>query len=100
MSNTVTIRILDKEYQINCPPEEQDALIHSSLELDRRMRDIRKSGNVIGLERIAVMAALNLTYDLLKAESKADSSDTLGQEIQRVDAKLDNALDKFQPQRR
>lgn len=100
MSNTVVIRILDKEYQINCPPEEQDALIHSSQELDRRMRDIRRSGNVIGLERIAVMAALNLTYDLLRAESKATNNDSLSHEIQRVDAKLDSALDKFQQQRR
>ncbi len=71
MTNTVNIRILDKEYQVNCPPEEQHALIRSSQELDRRMREIRKSGNVIGLERIAVMAALNLTYDLLQAENRA-----------------------------
>lgn len=95
MSNTVVIRILDKEYQVSCPPEEQHALIRSAQELDRRMRDIRRAGNVIGLERIAVMAALNLTYDLLRAESQASSTDTLADEIARVDAKLATAIEKF-----
>jgi cell division protein ZapA len=98
MSNAVVIRILDKEYQVSCPPEEQQALVQSSQELDKRMRDIRRAGHVIGLERIAVMAALNLTYDLLRAETRASSGDSLADEIDRLDAKLDNALDKFQIQ--
>ncbi len=98
--STVVIRILDKEYQVSCPPEEQQALIQSSQELDRRMRDIRKAGHVIGLERIAVMAALNLTYDLLKAENRANSGESLAGEIARLDAKLDGALDRFQLQHR
>lgn len=98
MSNTVVIRILDKEYQVSCPPEEQHALIQSSQELDKRMRDIRRTGHVIGLERIAVMAALNLTYDLLRAETRASSGEGLAGEINRLDTKLDDALDKFQIQ--
>ncbi len=94
-NNTVNIRILDKDYQVNCPPEEQNSLIRSSQLLDARMREIRKSGHVIGLERIAVMAALNLTYDLLMMESRANHSDELNQELARIDAKLDNALATF-----
>jgi cell division protein ZapA len=58
--STVSIRILDKEYQVQCPPDQQDALLAAARDLDQRMREIRRSGNVIGLERIAVMAALNL----------------------------------------
>ena len=96
MANTVNIRILDKEYQVNCPPEEQSALIRSSQVLDARMREIRKNGHVIGLERIAVMAALNLTYDLLQAESKLSSSVELDQNLERIDGKLDSALEKLQ----
>jgi cell division protein ZapA len=91
-NNTVNIRILDKEYQVNCPPEEQGALLRSSQLLDERMRDIRKSGHVIGLERIAVMAALNLTYDLLLLETKATASDKISDDIERVDKKLNAAL--------
>lgn len=96
MSNTVVIRILDKEYQVNCPPEEQHALLQSAQSLDKRMRDIRRSGNVIGLERIAVMAALNLTYDLLKLESSAASGEALGDDLKRIDHKLEEALSRFQ----
>lgn len=93
--NTVNIRILDREYQVSCPPDEQQALIRSSQVLDQRMRDIRKSGHVIGLERIAVMAALNLTYDLLRAESRAQENGDLDREISRIDHKLDDALQKY-----
>jgi cell division protein ZapA len=93
MTDTVIIRILDREYQVHCPPEEQDALIKSSRVLDQRMRDIRKSGQVIGLERIAVMAALNLTYDLLRAQGQAADTEILDREIKRLNDKLDSALD-------
>lgn len=95
-NNTVNIRILDKDYQVNCPPEEHSALIRTSHVLDARMREIRKSGNVIGLERIAVMAALNLTYDLLQAQGNNATSEALNQQIESMDAKLNKALSTLQ----
>ena len=62
----VPIRILDKEYTIGCPVEERDALLESARVLNEKMREIRDSGKVIGSERIAVMAAINLTHELLQ----------------------------------
>src|SRR5690606_28417535 len=97
-NNTVSIRILDKDYQVNCPPEEHNALIRSSQLHDARMREIRKSGHVIGLERIAVMAALNLTYDLLMAETKASDNDSVNRDISALDDKLSAALARLSPQ--
>jgi len=94
-NNTVNIQILDKDYQVNCPPEEQSALIRSSQLLDARMREIRKSGHVIGLERIAMMAALNLTYDLLMAESRASVSADVNRDLDQLDQKLSDALSRF-----
>ncbi|MFA5631912.1 MAG: cell division protein ZapA [Porticoccaceae bacterium] len=94
-NNTVNIQILDKDYQVNCPPEEQSALIRSSQLLDARMREIRKSGHVIGLERIAMMAALNLTYDLLMAESRASASADVNRDLDQLDQKLSDALSRF-----
>lgn len=91
-SNTVIIRVLDKEYQVNCPPEEREALMNSADDLDQRMREIRKSGNVIGLERIAVMAALNLAHELTEAEGRAASGAGVGKDIKRLDKKLTRAL--------
>jgi cell division protein ZapA len=62
----VTVRILDKDYLIACQPEEKDGLLASARHVDERMREIRKAGRVIGTDRIAVMAALNLAYELLQ----------------------------------
>ena len=64
-SNSVTVQILDKEYSIICPPEERNNLVSAAHYLDSKMREIRSSGKVIGADRIAVMAALNITHDLL-----------------------------------
>jgi len=92
---TVNIRILDKEYQVSCPVEERDALLQSARVLDERMRAIRNSGSVIGLERIAVMAALNLTYDLSKLESETAGQSLTDEAFERLDRKLTAALETF-----
>lgn len=91
-TETVTVRILDREYQVNCPPEEKDALMKASRMLDERMRTIRQSGTVIGLERIAVMAALNLVYDLDKAQESSREGAALNTDLKRIDDKLTVAL--------
>ena len=66
----VSVRILDKEYQVSCPADERTALLDSAEILDTKMRDIRDSGKVVGLERIAVMAALTMAHELLQANPK------------------------------
>jgi len=62
----VTVRILDKDYLVACKSEEKAGLLSAARHLDDRMREIRKTGRVIGTDRIAVMAALNLAYELLQ----------------------------------
>ncbi len=61
----VSVRILDKEYQIACPVEERTALLDAAEFLNARMKEIRDSGKVVGLDRIAVIAALNIANELL-----------------------------------
>jgi len=63
----VNVKILEKEYQISCPAEERKALVDSAELLNNKMREIRDSGKVVGLDRIAVMAALNMANDLIAA---------------------------------
>ena len=63
----VNVKILEKEYQISCPAEERKALVDSAELLNAKMREIRDSGKVVGLDRIAVMAALNMANDLIAA---------------------------------
>lgn len=91
-SNTVTVRILDKDYQVACPAEQEAELVVSAKYLDKQMRGIRNSGKVIGLERIAVMAALNISYELLQASDHADSSQAGGDSVKRLNRRLDDAL--------
>ncbi len=75
-ARTVTVNILDKEYQVTCPEEQEAELIVSASYLDKQMRSIRETGKVIGLERIAVMAALNISHELLQASEQADAAIT------------------------
>lgn len=70
--NSVTVQILDKDYSIICPQEERTNLIGAARYLDGKMREIRSSGKVIGADRIAVMAALNITHDLLHKQNLPD----------------------------
>jgi cell division protein ZapA len=66
----VSVRILDKEYQVACPASERTDLLDSAEALNAKMLEIRDSGRVVGLDRIAVMAALNIANDLLHAQAK------------------------------
>ncbi|MFV8819097.1 cell division protein ZapA [Haliea sp. E17] len=93
-TNTVTVKILDKEYQVACPEEQEAELIVSAKYLDKQMRSIRDSGKVIGLERIAVMAALNISYELLQAsdQSAAAQAPPDSGEMEKLNRKLDDAL--------
>ena len=68
----VNIKILEKEYQIACPASERAALLDSAEMLNRKMREIRDTGKVIGLDRIAVMAALNMANELLHSRSRGE----------------------------
>lgn len=63
----IKVQILGKEYPISCPEEEQHDLLIAARYLDEKMRQIRNTGRVIGTERIAVMAALNIAHELLQA---------------------------------
>ncbi len=92
---TVDIHILDKDYQVSCPVEESEALLSSAKKLNSQMQNIRNTGNVIGVERIAVMAALNLTYEISKIEKKLSSEESPNKVIQNIDRKITIALENL-----
>jgi len=72
----VSVKILEKEYQISCPAEERKALVDSAEMLNAKMREIRDSGKVVGLDRIAVMAALNMANELITFKDKGETIET------------------------
>jgi cell division protein ZapA len=89
----VTVNILYKEYRISCLPEERESLLQAAAFLDGQMREIRQSGRIIGTERVAVMAALNITNDLLTIQqSKEDGSQNISRRIKSLQEKIEIAL--------
>lgn len=90
----VTVRILDKEYRIGCREGEQEGLIACAHYVDRRMREIRRSGRVIGSDRVAVMVALNIAHELLNQRRLQDRNEqAIGQRIRSLKKKIETALE-------
>lgn len=89
----VAIHILDKEYRIACQREEKDDLIASARYLDGKMREIKAGGKVIGSDRIAVMAALNLANEVLEQRNRKENTvQNLSKRLQTMQEKIDIAL--------
>ena len=93
----VSVRLLDREYQVACPAEERSDLLDSAEYLDAKMREIRDSGKVVGLDRIAVISALNLANELIKLRRNGSSVDAeLGTKLQKLRERVESALEKGQ----
>lgn len=93
----VTVRILDKEYHVACPVDERTNLLDAASHLDRQMRQIRDSGKVVGLDRIAVMAALNMSNDLLQSKDREASIDsTLSTRLKALGDRAESVLSEAQ----
>lgn len=90
----VSVRILEKEYQFACRSEEQNDLLRSAEYLNARMKQIRDAGSVVGTDRIAVMAALNLANDLLKGRNRDQSQETrVGARLKTLRERVEAALE-------
>lgn len=98
--STVRLSLLGKDYQIACPTDEKQALIEAGDYLDEQMRALRDGGKVIGTERIAVMAALNIAHQYLAQKtgfSAADeeSSYAIDEALRKLNNKTDQALQRL-----
>lgn len=94
-SDGITIHIMDKDYMIACQEEERQDLQRSAEYLDSKMREIRDSGKIVGTDRIAVMAALNISHELLTQEGSSSSgkaSTSVGTRIRSLQDKIEDAL--------
>lgn len=91
----VTVYILDKEYRVACPDDERGALAESARYLDRKMREIRDSGKVVGADRIAAMAALNIAHELLLQRGQRDDyAHGLQARVRLLQDKIEETLNK------
>ena len=88
----ISVRILDKEYQIGCPAEERTELLDSAEILNAKMREIRDRGAIVGLDRIAVIAALNLAQDLLHAQERDRTIESDIDRLKVISERVNSAL--------
>ena len=93
----VSVRILDKEFMIACPYEQRSALLDSAQYLDTKMREVRDTGKVVGLDRIAVIAALNLADELLRAQTREQQLEAeMGGRVRALRERIDGAVARSQ----
>jgi cell division protein ZapA len=93
----ISVRLLDREYQVACPADERSDLLDSAEYLDTKMREVRDGGKVVGLDRIAVISALNLANELIKLRRNGSVVDSdLGSKIRTLRERVESALEKGQ----
>ncbi len=93
----VSVRILDKEYQVACPASERTDLLDSAEVLNAKMLEIRDSGRIVGIDRIAVMAALNMANDLLHAQARDRTlDDDVSSRLKLISDRVESVLGEFQ----
>jgi cell division protein ZapA len=94
----ITVTIMDKEYVVGATEDEREALFATVEYLNRKLREQRDSGKVIGSERVAVMAALNIAHEYLDYRRRNDSAASdIGAGIQRIQSKINSALSRGKP---
>lgn len=93
----VSVRILDKDYQVACPASERTDLLDSAEMLNQKMREIRDSGKIVGLDRIAVMAALNMANDWLHAQARDQELEgQISNRLRLISDRVENVLGQSQ----
>lgn len=91
--NTVSVRILDRDYLVACPPDERDALHTAARLVDTRLRAMREHNRSATLDRMAVMVALNLAHEQQQHKSRAEMvSGDVGKELHHLIERLDRIL--------
>jgi len=95
-TEALNIKIMDKEYRVACPPEEKDNLLASADLLNSKLKEIKQQGSVIGTERIAIMAALNLSHDILSNQSLSAENNDLNKRIDALSERITDSMREIQ----
>jgi cell division protein ZapA len=93
----VDVNIMGREFKVSCAEDEREGLMTAVSYLDKKMREIRDSGKVVGVERIAVMAALNLAHELMTARSGGFDIGDFKRRIISMQEQIDEALAEQNP---
>ena len=91
-SKAINISIMGRDFSVACPADEQEDLFEAARYLDNNMKEIQKTGKIIGAERCAIMAALNITNDLLALQKVSASQADMQTKLDALQQRIDNAL--------
>jgi len=94
--NSMTVSILDKEYRVSCGPDEEENLLAAASILNKKLGEIKKKGAVIGTERIAIMAALNMCHEVLTGKAMETENTNLNERISSLSDRIDTAMREIQ----
>lgn len=89
----VNVRLLDREYTVGCTPDQRDGLLAAARLLNGRMLEIRSANRMAAVDRVAVLAALNLAHELLQLKGEGSREEAIAQSLGRLNARLDELLD-------
>ena len=90
-AKSLQIAIMGREFRVACPENEQAGLLEAVDYLNRKMLEIRDGGKIIGLERIAIMAALNIAHEMLTM--KVGGGFDIG-DVKRRMARMETVIDQ------
>jgi cell division protein ZapA len=98
VASPVSVSILDREYQIACPPDERPGLIAAAAYLDGKMREVRNGARSATADRIAVLAALNVVHELLELKRDSTQADSaVGDDLMSLRSRLDAVVGGLLP---
>ena len=89
---SVKVHIMDKEYQISCEPDEKARLIKAAVDVDTKMRSVKRAGANLSVEKVAVLTALNLANELQDATDHNDALESVSDSIIDMKSRIDKAL--------
>jgi cell division protein ZapA len=95
-AEALTITIMGKEYRVACPEEEKANLLASADLLNEKLDEIKAQGSVIGTERIAIMAALNMSHEILHSQSITAEHDDLNSRIDALSERISDSMRDIQ----
>lgn len=91
----LTVRILEKEYQIACSDQERDDLVKASRYLEGKLKEIADQGKIIGSERAAIMAALNISYEMVLSKGDISQQNSHEKRLEKLQQEVRGVVDKY-----
>jgi cell division protein ZapA len=92
-TKAIALKLLNKSFQVNCPTGAEEQLYAAADYLEQKMQEIHRSKRVIGLERIAIMAALNISHELLALRQQKEAyTQSINKHLQHLQNKIESVL--------